>query len=832
MKGSEYNFSTIFKFSIRILLREWPKFVLPFLSLTLTTLIVCTILLFTTSSSNFLLDKNKELIGGDISIESNYEVKPQVLQEVIGTDVKISASSSQYEFGGIISKQNTNTAVSIHVVDATFPLYGGLELKEGTYAFPNKNEIYIDTKTAKKLNVVVGEEIVYANMHYTVVGIVEKNSKLLLSGVSFLPTVFISTQGFERSAVDKTLLRAKFNYFYLLSDTHTAKLQAILERSKALGVKIEIAGVTQPSFIEGLAIVNQFLVLAVLLSCVLAAVNIYAGMLYVLTIMRKSFSVLLALGFTKWKLGTTLLLSLSYIIISALIIGGAVSLLLFNFIQNYIFNTFALNLPVVHLLLPALFTLLIVISISFASFIPGLRILMRLNPKILLAGGEEKEEKKIVANFFIVALTTGIPLGFVAIFLFNSLKYGLYSMGIIAAVYAVSAILFYFILAALYKNRGKFNFLIRTLIAQKYKDGLFGIVSLTSLFVALTSLALLVLLQSTLVNFIQRDLGQSIPSVYVIDIQKSQTEKIRNNFTEITLFPNVGARILSIDGRDIQKSIALGDGSESRELGREYNLTYRKDLLPNEKVTHGIWLSGKTHEVSVDKEFATRANIKLGSEIVFSIQGFSIATKITSLRESDSRAGLPFFYFVFNPVDLEKFPATFFGYMYVDEAGKNKLTSFLAQNFPNISIIDTFEITSLVQDLVGGLLVIIFTISIPPLALALFLIVTLIISSFAGRRKQSAQLLALGARTSFIVRLYYLETISTTIFSGILAYLAAIACTVVIATYYFKIKSVSLYNVELLIAFGFIVVCVMLLAFVIWRSDKRPLQELLAYEER
>ena len=80
MKEKVYNFKTIFKYSSRILLREWKKFILPFLSLTFTTLIIFTVLLFTNSSSLFLEDKNKELIGGDISIESNYELKKENLK--------------------------------------------------------------------------------------------------------------------------------------------------------------------------------------------------------------------------------------------------------------------------------------------------------------------------------------------------------------------------------------------------------------------------------------------------------------------------------------------------------------------------------------------------------------------------------------------------------------------------------------------------------------------------------------------------------------------------------------------------------------------------------
>lgn len=832
MKEKVRNFKTICKFSLRILLREWKKFILPFLSLTFTTLIVFTVLLFTNSSSLFLEEKNKELIGGDISIESNYELDQNRLNDIIGQDIKVIDKSSQYDFSGIITKDDLNTPVSVSVVDDSYPVYGGLSIEGLAYVTPKEDEIYIDKSAQTKLGVLVGENIVYANKTYKVVGIIEKDSKSLLSGFNFLPQALISKEGFTRANIDKSLLRAEYTYTYIIENTSKENLTNIIDREGSRGVSVDIAGITEPGFIEGLSLVEQFLVLAVLLSCILAAVNIYAGMLYLLTVMRKSFAVLLAIGFKKKKLGLTLSLSLFYILILSAIVGGGLSFVIFNFIRDYIFFNFDLKLPLVDLFIPTILTLFVVFSISFASFIPGLRSLMQLNPKILLSGGQEPKEKNMFSNFIIITLSTLIPLVLIAVFLLENFLYGLISIFVIIVLYVLLAVLFYYLILTLYKKRGKFNFLSRTLISYKYKDGLFGVVSLTSLYVALTSLSLLILLQSTLINFIQKDLGEKLPSVYIVDIQKSQTESIKENFKDVTLFPNVGARILFIDDRDIQKSIALSDESVSREFGREYNLTYREDLLPNEKVVKGDWLTGMTNEVSVDSEFADRADITVGSKIVFSIQGFEVDAIVTSIRKSDSRSGLPFFYFIFNPKDLEKYPATFFGYNYFDEAEKTNFTKFLAQNFPNISIFDTAEITKFAESLIGGLLVIIFVISIPPLVLALFLIVTLIISSFEGRRKQSAQMMALGAKKNFIERLYYLETISTTLFSGVLGYSTAILGTLFISKYYFKIESTSLYNMELLIALGVIILFVVMLAKVLWKSDKKSLRELLSYEER
>lgn len=832
MKEKVNNIKTIINFSLRILLREWRKFILPFLSLTFTAIIIFTVLLFTNSSSDFLEDKNKELIGGDISIESNYELDLQSLNQILGDETKISNNSTQYDFSGILTKEDTSTAVSISVVDSNYPVYGGLSIKDEQYETPKNNEIYIDTNAQTKLNIKVGETLTYANNIFVVKGIIEKDSKSLLSGFSFLPKVIISKESFDELKIDKSLLRAEYTYTYITREDNNSDLTKIIDRAKSKGANVSIAGITNSGFVEGLALVKQFLVLAVLLSCILSAVNIYAGMLYILTVMRKSFAILLAIGFDKKRLATTLSLCLLYILLISSTFGGILSLFIFNFIRSYILTNFAIDLPLTDTTTPLLFTLIVLFGISFASFIPSLKNLIDLNPKILLSGGQEPKDKNLFKNFITITLFTLIPLIFIAIFLLENILYGLLSIFAIILVYLILAILFYYLILNLYKRRNNFWFLARTLISYKYRDGLFGIVSTTSLYVALTSLSLLILLQSTLTQFIQSDLREGLPPLYIIDIQKSQIDPIKSNFKDVTLFPNVGARILFIDNLDIQKSIATSDGKVSREFGREYNLTYRQELLPNEKIVEGEWLKNNTNEVSVEKEFAERANIKIGSKVVFSIQGFEIESTVTSIRESDTRSGLPFFYFVFNTVDLEKYPSTLFGYSYLDENEQNNFTKFLSQNFPNISIIDTKEITKFAQNLIGGLTVIIFVISIPPLVLALFLIITLIISSFEGRRKQSAQMMAIGAKQKFIEKLYYLETMSNTILSSVLGYLTAILATLFIAKYYFKIKNVSLYNIELIIALGVIIFAIILLANLLWRGDKKPLRELLSYEER
>ena len=356
-------------------------------------------------------------------------------------------------------------------------------------------------------------------------------------------------------------------------------------------------------------------------------------------------------------------------------------------------------------------------------------------------------------------------------------------------------------------------------------------ISFTSLFIALTALVTLTLVQSSLSSFISQDLGRTIPPTYVINVQKSQEKKLLENFPEITLFPNVVARILMIDGVDIQEGLSKGDTKIPRELGREYNLTYRKELLISEKIISGTKTIGNIKEVSVDKDFGARSGIKLGSTIIFSIGGPRVSVKVTSIRESESRSGIPFFYFVMSPEELEKYPAILFGYSYEKGDYQKRLGLFLSKNMPSVSLINTEEVGKLASQVVSILLLLIFIITVPPLVLATLLVVTLIISSYKIRKRDNVRLLILGATKAWVDKLYILETISTVLISSIFSYIFGALITYGIVKEYLKLVTVDLFDIKLIVILLGIVVGVILISILLSYSDKRKLREVLLYEE-
>jgi putative ABC transport system permease protein len=204
---------------------------------------------------------------------------------------------------------------------------------------------------------------------------------------------------------------------------------------------------------------------------------------------------------------------------------------------------------------------------------------------------------------------------------------------------------------------------------------------------------------------------------------------------------------------------------------------------------------------------------------------------VTSLRSTDSRSGLPFFYFVLSPQDVANFPGTYFGYAYYDASTQQSLSKFLATDEPNISVIATQAIGPLILKILNTLMIMVLVVTLPPLLVATLLIATLVVSSFAARRREGARLRALGASQSFVLRQYLAESVSLTLAAAVLAYLLGIVITYGVSHYYLKLDSVVFFDAKLLLGLGLIVVLVVSIALYLFKTDKMPLRELLSYGE-
>lgn len=820
----------ILLYSFRIVRREWRRFVLPLASLIITSVVLVLILLLTSSATELLTSQVRELQGGDVVFESTVPIDGEALLKTAA--VQAEAVSQQLTFSGTLQNGDTTAPFTIDVIDDAYPLYGEFILQDGIFSGLKEGEILLDEAGLKRLDAKVGDLVSFGEVSLQIVDVVVAEPTSLFGGFRFLPTGFMSPESFAAAGVEPQLLRSEYRYAAKVPNLNADQIDSLRALQETNGqIDVEIAGQDQRGLQFGLATVSDFLVIAVLITAVLAAVNVYASILYLVTIERKSLAVLLALGLSKIKLLYMLGTALGYVVVLASFIGVSLGITLFGALRNFIAEEYAILLPTPDMVSNGAVSSMLVLVIAAMSFVPAIRKSLELNPRqILIGGGETTTSIRSYSSLALITLSTLVPLVALASFLLSSVTQGVLAIGFISVVYVLVAVAYSFVIRNFYRVRQRFSFFIRSIISQKFADGLFGVVSFSSLFVALASLCTLALIQVSLERFLVNDLSDTVPSTYVLDVQPSQKDALLQEFNDLELFSNVRARIIAIDELRVQDELEAGNTDISRELGREFNLTSRNYLLASETITAGAWSGGRGGEISVDENFAEQANISLGSTVIFSIQGFEVSGTVTSLRSTDSRSGLPFFYFLLSPEDIGRFPSVYFGYSYHEPERQAELGRFLASNMPNVSLIETQSLGPLLLQIVRTLLILVLVVTIPPLLIATLLIAMLVVSSYATRRREGARFRALGLGKKLSFWYYLMETLSLTFFAATLAYGLGMLATTFIGVQFLKLDTVALFDKELIAGLGLILFLIMGIALYLYKTDTMPLRELLSYE--
>ena len=227
-------------------------------------------------------------------------------------------------------------------------------------------------------------------------------------------------------------------------------------------------------------------------------------------------------------------------------------------------------------------------------------------------------------------------------------------------------------------------------------------------------------------------------------------------------------------------------------LAREYTITCRDTLEPNEQLIDGEFWHGPSAnpEVSVERSIHQRFSINVGDTVRFDILGRPIDAKVTSIREvdwRDSRSGG--FMFVFRPGALDQAPQTYVAPLKGpgDAPARARFQHDLVVRFPNVSVIDFHEIQETIRDVMSKV-----TLSISVVGgLVLFsgglILVGAVAMTKFQRVYEAAVFKTLGANTRTIAKMLLFEYGVLGALAGLVGSLGAIALTWGVSRYALEI---------------------------------------------
>jgi putative ABC transport system permease protein len=295
-------------------------------------------------------------------------------------------------------------------------------------------------------------------------------------------------------------------------------------------------------------------------------------------------------------------------------------------------------------------------------------------------------------------------------------------------------------------------------------------------------------LQASLLEEISLEFSEESPDMFLMNIQIDQTDQVRAFLADpvqqagpFRLIPVLRARVVGVSGRETDLE-SFEDVRARGSLSREYTVTYRDRLQPNERIVAGSFWSGASPEgeVSVERELAERVRIGVGDVMRFDVLGREVAARVTSLRQVDWRdARNGGFMFVFRPGLLDQAPQTFISPLKGPNGpeARARFQHDLVQQFPNVTVIDFQEILAMVRAVMSNVTLAISVVGGLVLFSGSLILVGAVAMTKFQRIYEAAVFKTLGANTRTIAKMLLLEYGVLGVLAGLIGSIGAVALT-------------------------------------------------------
>jgi putative ABC transport system permease protein len=191
--------------------------------------------------------------------------------------------------------------------------------------------------------------------------------------------------------------------------------------------------------------------------------------------------------------------------------------------------------------------------------------------------------------------------------------------------------------------------------------------------------------------------------------------------------------------------------------------------------------------ISVEQDVARELGVGVGDEIVWDVQGITIPSRVTSLREVDWARFEPNFFVVFAPGTLESAPQTLVTLTRItNPADRGRFQRRLAERFPNVSTLDLSLLQAALERMVDRVALAIRFMALFSLGVGALVLVGALATSRFQRIREGALLRTLGATRAQVFKVVLAEYLSLGLLASIVALVLAAAAGWALARFVFE----------------------------------------------
>ncbi len=748
----------------------------------------------------------RALMTADIEVSSTNDFSPsdiQKIEEIINksniVEDRNEAITTTAMARPAVADNETLSPVELKGIEPPFPLVGNFRISGGgafDFKLLENGGTVVSPLLLDDLQLKVGDKIRIGEGEFEIRATFDEEPGGA-SGFRLGPRVFIEKKAFDSAGITTGGGRIRRRILYRTSDNPTEIVRQLRENLKGTILTVQSYRETQENLGEQFARTENYLSLTGLLILVLGGVGVWNVARVFVEQKRKSVAVLKCLGASGTKIITVYLLQ----ILTLGLVGSLFGVFLaqcFLWFAQYKFND---ALPAsmsygVHFSTASQGVLLgVLISLLFSA-LPLLQV-RNIKPRLLLhdAGGEKSRLDWTKTIFGAVSVVGLLSLSAWQAGSWQVGAFFLVGLGATSAVLYLSAIGLTLILRK-FRQFGSFS--VRQAINSLYRPG--NQTRIILLAVGLGAFVVMAVqsLQTNLVREFDFTRNQTLPSLFIVEVQKSQVDELRRILEEKTgepaqTLPTIRARIAFVNGQPIDFS-----NRETRQqrgqIGREFAVTYRPNLDSNETVIAGNWWTdGKISavpEVSVEEEMAARLGVKIGDSITFDISGRQVTVRVGNVRKIDLRNTRTVFIFVFAPGVLENAPQTFAANVLkkLPETERQRLQRNIIDTFPNVQIFDVADIVAAIQKLVDNFVLAISFVGSFVILSGILILVGSIALTKSQRIYENAVLKTLGAKRLTLATILFAEYGLLGLLAGIIGAGFAVLLSFAVSKYIFDIS--------------------------------------------
>ena len=189
--------------------------------------------------------------------------------------------------------------------------------------------------------------------------------------------------------------------------------------------------------------------------------------------------------------------------------------------------------------------------------------------------------------------------------------------------------------------------------------------------------------------------------MFVINIQTKDIPTIEKYFNQDEIYEIVNLRIKKINWKTLQEHLDISN--PWREFTREFFSTTK--TLDNRIVK---WSKLSKWWVSIDVDIANRLWVNLWDIIIFWVSGIDIELNVDNFREAVRNWTDPFFFFMVDKSDFEKYPKSYILSYKSSSKDDNLANMLIDEIWPHLSFINTKEIIDIVIDIANQVLLVVY----------------------------------------------------------------------------------------------------------------------------